>query len=180
MAERSYSKSADFPNGIWPDILQDEIFAVIPTVLSIDTSHSAVDIYFSAEPDDAILDGVIAAHGLSGTKGVKIDAIDARTRELVAEGFQFSGQTFSLSASAQSTLLGLNAVRDDPALTYPIIYNNLDDTGVLSITDSTMMRNFFLTALGTCRAKIDSGTSLKEQVHAATTVAQVNAIVDNR
>jgi high-affinity nickel permease len=180
MATRVYSKAATFPDGIDPGLLQHEIAAVIATITSITTAGDVVTIEFSAEPDDALLAAVIAAHGLALAKSDKTVAIDDKTRELIQQGFTFAGLVFSLSTSSQSTLLGLDALRNDPLLVYPINYNTLDDLDVYAIPDAATMHAFFLTAVGTVRAWLDSGTALKNLVRAAATVAAVNAIVDPR
>jgi hypothetical protein len=117
------------------------------------------------------------------SKEDKFAAIDARTDALCSLGFEFpaqSGQRFSLSPMSQLKLLGLDSLRNDVNLVYPIAYNTIDDNDLFSITDATMMHIFFLTAVGTYRAVIDAGTNLKTSVRAATTVAEVNAVQDTR
>jgi hypothetical protein len=177
---RTYSKAADFPYGLDSALLHDEIEAVIPTVTNIDTNGDVVTVYFSAAPDDPALAAVIAAYGLSLVKIEKIEAIDGRTRDLIAQGFTLGGIVFSLSASAQSTLLGLDLIRLELSVVYPIAYNSIDDKAVYSITNAIVAHDLFLAAVGTVRSWLDSGTALKDLVRAATTVAQVQAIVDNR
>ncbi len=59
-------------------------------------------------------------------------------------------------------------------------YNTLDDMGAVSLANAQEVRNFFLTALATYRAAIDSGSALKAQVRAASTEAEVDAVVDDR
>jgi hypothetical protein len=110
----------------------------------------------------------------------KCKEIDARTDELIAAGFTYDSKTFSLSQAAQSRLTGINQVRDDAAVTYPIVWNTLDDSDTLSIVDSAALLTFYLTAMGTYRTHVDSGTALKDDVRAATTIAAVDAVVDSR
>ena len=118
------------------------------------------------------------AHSLEEYKKFRYEEIDARSGELISMGYSYGGQTMSLSQNAQLNLLGLNASRDE--LTYPVDYNNIDDTGVYSIQNATDMHNMYLTALGTKKAHLDSGTALKDQVRAAVNEAAVQLIVDNR
>ena len=108
------------------------------------------------------------------------DKIDNRTSELIALGFTYSTKQFSLSASAQSNLLGLDLSKDDPALTYPIKYNTIDDLDSYSVPDSTDMHSMFLTALATKKGHLDSGTVLKQQVRDATTISELDLVIDNR
>jgi len=113
-------------------------------------------------------------------KKAKFAEVDARTDELIASGFTFASKQFSLSQNAQSRLMGINQVRDDENVVYPIKWNTIDDSDTYSIPDSATVLGFYLTAVGTYRTHVDSGTTLKDQVRAATTIAEVNAVVDNR
>ncbi len=117
---------------------------------------------------------------LDDAKAEKCAAIDARTDELIAAGFTYNSKTFSLSQAAQARLTGINQVRDDASVTYPIVWNTKDDTGTESLADAAAVLAFYLTALGAYRGHVDSGTSLKDQVRAASTVAAVEAITDTR
>ncbi len=117
---------------------------------------------------------------LSSVKASKLLAIDARTDALIASGFVYSSKTFSLSLPAQIKMNGSHMVRDDPSFTYPVIWNTMDDNDTISLADSAALDAFYLTALGTVRSHLDSGTALKDQARAAVTVAVINAIVDNR
>lgn len=113
-------------------------------------------------------------------KQAKFDAIDARTVELINQGFAYGPKRFSLSAQAQTTYTGLYAIRDEPILTFPVTINTLDDSGYQQLADGAAIRVFYLTAVGTYRAHLDSGTALKDQVRAAATLAAVEAIQDIR
>lgn len=116
-------------------------------------------------------------------KEIKFNEIDSRTADLVAVGFIFppgSGLTFSLSLPSQIKLMGIEMLRNDPAMVYPIRFNSKDDTGYIDLADETTVHNMTLVAFGTYRQYVDTGSVLKAQVRAATTVDEVNAIVDNR
>jgi hypothetical protein len=128
----------------------------------------------------AALDAVVAAHSLAAAKVIKHRAIDVKTSALIAVGFTFAGKTFSLSQNAQSNLIGLDLTRLDVALVYPITYNTKDDMDTHSLANAVDVHNLYLTALGTYRAHLDSGTALKDQVRAAATVAAVDAVADVR
>ena len=120
---------------------------------------------------------------LAQVKAKKLEDIDKRTKQLIAQGFEFpaaSGQIFSLSADAQRSIQGLNHARDLPEFTFPVEWNTEDDTGKISIADSATAHNFFLVALATYRGHLDSGTPIKDQVRTAATTADVDAVTDSR
>jgi hypothetical protein len=128
-------------------------------------------------------DGVATSLTLDEYKELKTNAIDRVTGELISLGFEFppaSGKIFSLSTSAQTNILALDNTRDDPAMTYPISYNTIDDKDVYSVPDSVTLHNMYLTALSTKKSHLDSGTALKDLVRSAVDKAGVDAVVDNR
>lgn len=134
--------------------------------------------------EEAALDAAVTAFSVIGrARTMRYAEIDARTEQLVAEGFEFppaGGQIFSLSGNAQKNLLGLKTMAEDPLFLYPVIWNTLDDSGTFSIPDSTTALAFYATAVGTVRARMDSGTAVKDLIRAATTVDEVMAITDPR
>jgi len=115
---------------------------------------------------------------VDGFKEFLYNSIDIRTGELIGGGFPYAGKTFSMSANAQSNLLGVYSARD--LLAYPFGWNVKDDSETYQIADATEMANFFMTALGFKKAIQDSGTVLKAQVTACTTIGELEAIEDNR
>lgn len=117
---------------------------------------------------------------LAGAKGGRIEAIDKRTEELIKEGFDFGGKIFSLSLESQANIHGIYTARALPEVTYPIRWLTKDDLNYVDLEDADHVSDFFLAALGTIRARKDSGSALKEQVLAATTLAEVEAITDTR
>lgn len=117
---------------------------------------------------------------LDDLKAYRFKQIDRKTGELVSAGFSYGGKTFSLSANAQINILALDETRNDPALTYPIEYNTINDLDSYSVVDADDLHNMYLTALATKKGIIDSGTTIKQQIRDAVDIAAVNAIVDNR
>ena len=115
---------------------------------------------------------------LAEYKTYKYNSIDLRSGELIAQGFVYNAKTFSMSANAQNNLLGTIIKKD--VLTYPFAWNTKDNSETYQIADATDMDAFFMTALGTKKAHQDSGSALKALVTAATTVAEVEAVVDAR
>lgn len=120
---------------------------------------------------------------LDDYKIAKYLAFDARTNELILDGFEFppaSGYKFSLTIYGQLNLLGVYVVRDSPMMSWPLLWPTKLDDYEYSIPDAATFESFYLTAMGTIRAYRDSGTLLKETVRAATTKAEVDAVIDSR
>ena len=115
---------------------------------------------------------------LASAKAEKIRLVDARTDELIDDGFPYDGQMFSLSEQAQLKLLG--AVIGSASLTYPVEWNNIDDTGTTLLDDAAEVNVFYGTAMLTVEAHLATGTALKNAINACTTVAEVDAIQDTR
>lgn len=130
-------------------------------------------------------DGTELAHyseqgGLELHRDRKNEAIDARTDELIALGFSFAGKQFSLSRNAQLRLVGINQERANAAVTYPVRWNTIADDEVYEIADADEFESFYLTAMGTYRGHVDSGTVIKDAVRAATTISEIDAVQDTR
>lgn len=124
---------------------------------------------------------IVDADNLSNLKLARYNEIDIKTGELISLGFEFpsaSGNIFSFSTNAQSNLLGTFTAKD--LLPYPFPWNTKDDELTYQIVDSTEMANFFMTALGTKKARQDSGSALKSQIRDAVNKAAVDAVIDNR
>jgi hypothetical protein len=152
-----------------------------PTVCPNDAGHtlragSAAVI----QQDIEVNDGTPTELTLDEYKQLRYKEIDSKSGELISQGFTYQSKTFSLSTSAQTNILALDNTRDDPALTYPIKYNTLDDLDSYDVVDSTDLHNMYLTALSTKKAILDGGTTLKTSVRNATTEAEVDAVIDNR
>lgn len=149
-----------------------------PSVCPVDNSHAISSIKSIVEENVEFSDGNYTEMSLTDYKHLRFNEIDARSSELIALGYTYGGQQLSLSQNAQLNLLGLNDSRDE--LTYPIEYNNIDDTDVYWIQDAIDMHSMYMTALGTKKAHLDSGTALKDQIRSSTTKAEVDAVIDNR
>jgi hypothetical protein len=184
-AKQTRSIVADF-NGVYNTDLFESMIAAssIATVFSHTNSMGdLVDTHFVGDISEAELttfNTLVTDLALKCKKIEKVHAIDARTDELISLGFTYAGKQFSLALTAQSKMTGTHQVKDNPALVYPINWNTIDDADVYAITDAADLDAFYLTGLGTIRASLDSGTALKDSVRAAITVAEVDAVVDNR
>jgi hypothetical protein len=137
--------------------------------------HSAGSIIEMSQAEKDDIDG-----GLEAARGIKIKAIDARTEELIALGFTYASKVFSLSIPSQSKMTAAHQIKDDVAFIYPVVWNTISDDSTYSIADATDMGGFYMTAIGTIRARLDSGTALKDSARAAADIAAVDAVVDTR
>jgi hypothetical protein len=133
-------------------------------------------------------DGTMLEHyehvdDISPLQTVRMNEIDARTVELVESGFEFpaeSGNIFSLSERSQIKITNAYLMRNRPEMVYPVYWNSKDNTISIELADAEALESYYLAATGACRYYLDSGTALKNQIRAATTVAEVDAVVDNR
>jgi hypothetical protein len=130
--------------------------------------------------DPAVAEATLDSEYLAFHKQEKLGEIDARTDELIALGFNYASRQFSLGELAQIKMIGTHQIKGNPALSYPINWNSIDDSDVYSIANEADLDGFYLTGVGTLRARLDSGTALKDSVRAAADVAAVDAVVDGR
>ncbi len=122
---------------------------------------------------------------LDQVKGQKCAQIDARTQELIGEGFTHASKQFSLSSNAQRYWSGLvTAVNAglvvNGAPHFPLTVNTVDDSDTHDIADVAEVLAVYGVSVATVRGHLGSGTVIKDQVRAAADVATVEAIVDNR
>jgi hypothetical protein len=124
----------------------------------------------------------VAPNALVLLKEKRMVEIDARTVELIFQGFAHAGKVFSLSLPAQSYWTNMYLAKD--ILTaqgaFPLKVNTLNDLDAHNIADAVEVTTFYATAVGTVKARLGSGTVLKDAIRAATTIAEVNAVVDTR
>jgi len=138
--------------------------------------------------DITTLDNAVTAHKsgypsivLEKAKNDKINAIDARTEELISSGFTYNSTKFSLSSNAQLNASGVEIAESKSWNTYPMGISTDDpDSPEYEVVDATDLDSYYSTGLGTKKAHLDSGRDLKKQVSDATDIAGVDAVVDNR
>ena len=109
--------------------------------------------------------------------------IDGRTDAIIQTGFEFppaSGQRFELSLEAQARMNALLVLASNPLMQYPIIWNMIDDDGSISLPDASTAIALCLTAVAAVRAILDSGSTLKTGVRAATTIEDAMSVIDER
>ena len=170
---------------IFPKVLHDEIeeSQAINGFDGVTYSAGTIKVYGQTIANQTLLDTIIASHdstGLVHFKELKIQKIDAKSEKLINDGFMFDNVRFSLSHNAQLNLIGLYHSRDATVMQYPISYNSKDDTIVYAISDAATLEAIYFTAFGAKKSILDAGTALKQQVRDATTVAEINAVHDNR
>ena len=129
---------------------------------------------------------IVSAHTgvpltLARAKIRKYAAIDARSQELIADGFESpasSGDIFSLSAEAQRKMN--EYMTETAGLSYPVDVTTLDDGKNVALADAAAVGAWHLIAVETVRGHVDSGMTLKDSVRAAANIAAVDAVVDSR
>jgi len=141
------------------------------------------------EADLIVLDQIVAAHTGAGVvlaiaKEGKLYAIKKKTSLLVGGGsFEYppaSGKLFGMSEISQLNITGAFNSRNEGSFAYPVVFYTKDDLDSVSLADAAAVEAFHVAAVTAIRIIRDGGATLKAQLIAATTVAEVNAIVDNR
>ena len=195
-------KLADLPSGFDSDVLVAEIEASpmvtkllgvtagVPDqegkdlhLLFVDALPAGEKTTLDGDADPPATGSILGDHAgppspLERAKVLKIADIDRRSRALIRNGFQHGGKTFSLSANAQLSLIGDFAARND--LSYPVKWNTKNDRDTASFADAVALKALILAGFTARNSHRNSGTALKDAVRAATTIAEVDAVVDNR
>lgn len=175
---------SNYTDGIDVGRLMLEIHAASLSASIVKFSDDLSKLQIESEDTLASIQAIVDLHdgpnSLAIYKKNKFIQIDGRTEELIASGFQYAGKTFSLSMNAQAKMMGINQIRSENEVVYPIRWNTKDDNDYYEIQNANDMRAFYLTGVGTYRAHVDAGTALKDLVRAATSKAEVDAVVDPR
>jgi hypothetical protein len=171
LATEIVAEGVPAPINLLLDDASGDYLVVFEEALS-DVQKNALDETISVHEDDP--------HHLPTVKAAKFGEIDAKTTSLIENGFEYNGQRFSLAGTSQIKLIGMDLLRGDPLVSFPVKFNTIDDHGAVSLQDANAVHAFVLTAFGAYRTYLDTGTSLKDQVRAATTVEGVTTIIDPR
>lgn len=124
---------------------------------------------------------VVNADRLPAYKQTKKDQIDARTKELILNGFEYPGGAqviFSLSPEAQRSLNSANINRGE--LAYPIKWDSKDNLSTIILANATELHDFAAAGTDEVFGHRQSGHVLKQSVDAAVDAAGVDAVVDGR
>ena len=162
-----------------------QVIANAPSGLLIKGQQTAAHPYWHrwSTGDGSTLAHYIHVEEVGPLKAARMLEIDARTEELFASGFEYpaeSGKIFSLSVQSQLKITSAWLMRNEAGFVYPVRWNTRDNVDVHEMGDAAALSTFYAVAIGTARAYCDSGTALKDAIRAATTSAEVNAVIDNR
>jgi hypothetical protein len=144
--------------------------------------------YLKTDIDKWIADGgtIQEFYTLDTAKTEKITAIDAKTRQLIAQGFTFNNKTFSLSEPAQINWLGMQGFK--ASLTFPFKVSTIAEEGY-ELSNLSEFEQFVGTAFSTVNQRKSSGVALREQIMAIYNdsnlsteekIDQITTFVDNR
>lgn len=129
--------------------------------------------------EESELGSIISSYSpdpLPSAKSLKVSEIDVKTETLISEGFQFDNETFSLSLEAQKNWLALKSL--ESMFTFPVEITTLDNKAYS--LQQTNLDSFVGLGIQTVQGHLNSGRALKEQVCNATTLSEIDNIVDNR
>jgi hypothetical protein len=148
-------------------------------IKDVDPAYWKIDDDKLVEMDQAEKD-VVDTERLPSLKVAKDEAIDKRTGELIAKGFDYDDHHFSMSSNAQATLsaVAMEARMND--LTYPAKVSTADESVEYEIGDQPALRALYRAFNTRLRNRLQSGRTIKKEVRDATTKAELDAIVDPR
>lgn len=129
--------------------------------------------------DQQALDALVSGHeasSLADEKAAKAAAIDARTAELILNGFTFDGREFPLTQQDQACLLDLSVSQG--AIAWPAtVATSGDGEYQLALSDVAAFVNGGMRVVRDSRA---SGLTLKVAANAAQTREELALVVDSR
>lgn len=114
---------------------------------------------------------------LDDFKRLKYEAIDEKTVSLIRQGFDYTSKKFSMSEVAQINWLGMK--QNKTLFIYPLQVTTKNND-VITLASEAEVESFVQSALMFKLTILKGGSDLKKLVHDATTVEQVDAVVDNR
>lgn len=116
------------------------------------------------------------ATDLPALKQMRYGEIDLGTGTLIAAGFTYDSQTFSLSVAAQTNW---NTLKDSESeFTWPVEVSTLDNNAY-DLTAANLSA-FWTAGKDAIKGHLDSGRALKKSVFDAADTAAVDAVVDSR
>lgn len=133
-----------------------------------------------AAGDVTVIDYV--APTLDECKSAKKLMIDIKTSILIKSGFPHDGCYFSMSDAAQRNWCALAAAKANGLIAYPFAISTADESSY-TVADATALTMFlisYLTYQTNPQSPLASGRTLKALVESCETIAEVNAIEDNR
>lgn len=151
------------------------------------TAPGIVNFSFAGAPLDqnvTALAAALSAHltvSLELLRKNRIKAVDANTARLIYLPASFDGHTFSMSDVAQRNWIAIKASLDiyEELGAWPVPVTCEPDEEYL-LTSQVHAKQFATAMLMSVAIKYNSGRALKLLLKAATTKAEIDAIVDNR
>ena len=116
------------------------------------------------------------AQQLAEAKVASVMAVDMKTQVLLAAGFTYGGNTFPLDPDSR---LDWKAILDGNVKTWPLSFTTTDGKTVVSL-DGTTGPAAAQAAFTRYVALRQQGATLKAQINASTSVANVQAVIDDR
>lgn len=136
-----------------------------------------------SEMSQAEKDALVAG-SLEANKKVRRKQVNIRTDALIDAGFPFDdgngAKVYSMSLHAQSRAEGIFQLKDNVNFTWPVEWPTEDDTYYASFADWSEFEPFHLTMAGALRAVVGSSKAIRLAIAAATTQAELDAVVDPR
>lgn len=158
------------------------IIANAPEALVVKGDASAEQPYYHqwTSGDGTLLVHYSQVEVLKPLKVQRAAEIDARTEELIAEGFVASnGKRFRIDDGALTRYQVMFEARN-AGISFPILVNEHANDNAQSLPSAAAIVSFVEEIYVGHQAIIASGSALKQQIIAASSVAEINAIVDNR
>jgi len=112
---------------------------------------------------------------LEELKDIRYAEIDMNTQQLISQGFQFAGHTFSMSLTAQ---INWSAFPNLPDALFPLTIIDITESPYICSLANKL--NFYYTVLNGKNQWLQSGGVLKAQIKDCVDEACVTAIIDNR
>lgn len=113
---------------------------------------------------------------LADYEQLRYNEIDSKTETLIAAGFTYDSQTFSLSVHAQANW---NTLKDSETdFTWPVEISTKDNN-VYDLTQANLS-TFWIAGRDAVKGHLDSGRALKKSVFDAVDEVAVDAVVDTR
>lgn len=146
-------------------------------------TDNTISVYGEELNNELGLDNLVLNHNefdLSELKESRYDEIDLRTVELIGGGFVFDGKSFSLSTQAQNNWTNIFSNKEtfNAFGSFPMEISTKDsDVYQLQYSDVT---SFWAAGMVAVKTPYNVGGNLKKSIFDASTVEEVNSIIDNR
>jgi len=171
--------------GLWIDDNDNQCFECTP-VPAVDYKYQKIVSDSIVKMSQAEQDAVDAVE-LTDAKTGKNGEIDNKTGLLILNGFQYQDDypnvgdsgTYSLSMQSQINITNVKLIKDNPAI-YPLKFMRKDNVGFAILNNASDVDDYYGDALTEVRSHLDSGSVLKTEVLNATTIAEVDAVDDDR